>query len=106
MENSEILKMVEDSFYNRLFIIYFVVRNNDSTMQAVLKHISKGERGQVLNSSKGKIDEEIPDPSFLADPSHCMKVVAKHIFSIVNKIRAQRCGCTKADALRLKKYWM
>ena len=34
-----------------------------------------------------------------------MKVVAKHIFSIVNKSRAQRCGCTKADALQLKKDW-
>ena len=31
--------------------------------------------------------------------------VAKHIFSIVNKRRAQRCGWTKADALQLKKDW-
>ena len=34
-----------------------------------------------------------------------MKVVAKPRFSIVNKIRDQRCGCTKADALHLKKDW-
>ena len=34
-----------------------------------------------------------------------MKVTAKHIFSIVNESRAQRCGCTKADALRIKKDW-
>ena len=58
-----------------------------------------------MNSSKGKPDEETPDPSFLADPYHCVKVVYKHIFFIVNKIRAQGCGCTKADALQLKKYW-
>ena len=58
-----------------------------------------------MKSSKGKLDEEILDPSFLADPSHIVKVVAKHIFSIVKEIRAQRCGCTKADALRIKKYW-
>ena len=64
-----------------------------------------GFRGQVLKSSKGKIDEEIPEPSLLADPSHCVKVVAKHIFSIVNKSMARRYGCTKADALRLNKYW-
>ena len=34
-----------------------------------------------------------------------MKVIAKHIFSIINKSRAQRCGCNKADALPLKKDW-
>ena len=53
-------------------------------MRDVLKHPSKGARGKVLNSCKGNLDEEIPDPSFLADPFHCVKVVAKHIFSVVN----------------------
>ena len=33
-----------------------------------------------------------------------MKIVAKHIFSIVNESRAQQCGCTKAYALQIKKY--
>ena len=58
-----------------------------------------------MKSSKGKLDEEIPEPSFLADPFHCVKVVAKHIFSIANKSKAQRCGYTKADALQIKKDW-
>ena len=44
-------------------------------------------------------------PYFLADPYHRVKVVDKHIFSIVNDGKAQQCGCTKADDLRLKKYW-
>ena len=34
-----------------------------------------------------------------------MQVVAKHIISIVKESRDLLCGCTKADALRLKKYW-
>ena len=42
MEASAILKMVEDSFYNRFFIIDVIVSNDDSTMQAVLNHPSKG----------------------------------------------------------------
>ena len=105
MEASAILKMVEDAFYNRIFIIDFIVSDDGSTMRAVLKHQSKGARGQFLKSSKGKLHTEIPEPSFLADPSHCVKVVAKHIFSIVNESRDLRCGCTKADALRLKTYW-
>ena len=53
VEASAILKMVEDAFYNRFFIIDVIVSDNDSTMRAVLKHPSKGARGQVLKSSKG-----------------------------------------------------
>ena len=105
MEASAILKVVEDALYNRAFVVGVIVSDDNSIMQSVLKHHLIGVRGQVLKTSKGKLDEEIPEPSFLADPSHHVKVVAKHIFSIVNKIRAQRCGCTKADALGIKKYW-
>ena len=105
MEAYTNLKMAEDAFYNCFLIIDVVIRNNGSTMRAVLNHASKGARGQVLNSPKGKLDEETPEPSFLADPYDCMKVVSQHIFSIVNKSKAQRCGFTKADALQLKKYW-
>ena len=99
MEDSAILKMVEDAFYNRFFIIDVIVSDDNSTIRAVLNHILIGVRGKVLKTSKGKLDEEIPEPSFPADPSHRVKVVAKQIFSIVNESRAQRCGCTKSDAL-------
>ena len=97
--------MVEDAFYNQFFIIDVIVINDESTMQAVLKHPSICVRGQVLKTPKGKRDEGIPEPSFLADPSHHVNVVAKHIFSVVNERRAHQCGCTKADALRIKKDW-
>ena len=89
--------MLEDAFYNNLFIIDAIVSDNDRTMQDVLKHPYIGVQGQYLKESKGKLDEEIPDTSFLADPSHRVEVVAKQIFSIVNKSRTQRCGCTKVD---------
>ena len=85
MEASYILKMLESAFYDHFFIIDFIVRNYDSTMQAVPKHPSIGVRGQVMKSSKGKLDEELSYPSFLADPSYRVKVVAKHIFSTVKK---------------------
>ena len=80
-------------------IIDVIVSNNESTLRSVLKHPYKGAQGQVLKSSKVKINEEISDPSFLADPSHCVKFVTKHIFYIVNKRSAQRCCCNKADAI-------
>ena len=105
MEAGAILKMVEDAFRHHCFIIYSIVRDDDSTMQDVLKHPSIGVRGQLMKSSKGKLDKEIPVPSFLADPSHCVKVVPTHIFSIINYGKAQQWGCTKADALRINKDW-
>ena len=97
--------MVEDALYNHFFIIDVIIADNESKMQDVLKHPSKGAQGKFLKSLKIKLDEEIPEPSFLAYPSYRVKVVAKHIFSIVNEIKAQRCGCTKADNLQLKKDW-
>ena len=68
MEASAILKMVEDAYYNYFFIINGIVRDNNSTMRAVLKHPIVGVRGQVLKTLKGKLDVQIPEPSFLTDP--------------------------------------
>ena len=105
MEASAIQEMVDDAFHNIFFIVDVIVSDDDSKMRAVLKHPLIGVRGQVLKTSKRKLDEEIPEPSFLADPSHRVKVVAKHIFYIINKSRAQQCECTKADSFRINKYW-
>ena len=88
MEASAIYMMVEDACYNRFIIIDVIVRDDESTIKAVLNHPSIGVRGQVHKSSKGKLDQEIPNPSFLADHSHRVKVVAKHIFSVVNESRS------------------
>ena len=54
---------------------------------------------------QGKLDGEILVPYFLADPSHCMKVVAKCIFSILNDGKDQKYGYTKEYSIRLKKDW-
>ena len=48
MEASAILKMVEDDFYNRFFIIDVIVSNDDSTMRVVLKYPFKVARGQFF----------------------------------------------------------
>ena len=97
--------MVAYAFHHSCFIIDFIAIDNDSTIQDMLKHPSRGDGGQVMKLSKGKFDEEIPVPSLLADLSHRVKVVAKHIFSIAGDGKACRCGCTKIDSLRLKKCW-
>ena len=58
-----------------------------------------------MKSSKVKLDEETPVPSFFAYSSHHVNVFAKNILSIVNDGKAQKYGCTKADDLRLNKHW-
>ena len=42
MEASAILKIVEDAFYNRFFIVDAIVSDDDSKIKAVLKHPSEG----------------------------------------------------------------
>ena len=64
-------------------------------MGAVLKNPSKGARGQVMKSSKGKLDDEIPDPPFLADPYHRVKAVDKHIFPSSTKVGISNVGASK-----------
>ena len=92
MEASAILKMVEDAFLNRFFIIDVIVSDDDRTMRAVLKHPSTGVRGQVLKTYKGKLDEEILEPSFLDYTSHCVRVFAKHIFLLSTKVGISNVG--------------
>ena len=70
MEASAIMKMVEDVFYNRFFIIDAIFSDDDITMRAVLKNASKVAQCRV------QLDEDIPEPSFLENTSHCVKVVA------------------------------
>ena len=95
MEVSAILKVVEDALYNCLFIIDVIVSDNGSTMRAVLKHPSKGDRVQVINSSKVNLHEDIPEPSVLADPSHRVKVVANAYSPLSRKLGICDAGAPK-----------
>ena len=105
MYDDEMMKMVEYAFCHCCFIIDIVVSDNDITIRAVTKNISRGARGKVLKSSKGKLDEKIPVPSLLADLYHSVKVFATSPPTVVNDDKTLRCGCTRADSIRLNKYW-
>ena len=65
MEAAVILKMVEDEFCYRCFIFDVVLSYYGSTVRALLDNPSMGAWGQALNSSKGKLDDNIPVPYFL-----------------------------------------
>ena len=62
MEASAILKMIEDAFYNRSFIVDIIVSDDDSKMRDVLKFPLIGVRGKFLKTSKGKLEEETTEP--------------------------------------------
>ena len=105
MEASAIMKMVEDAFYNLLFIIDVIVRDDDITMWAVLKYQSKVSRGQVMNSSKGNLMRKSQSHHSLKIPLTPWRFLLSKYISVINESRAKQCGCTKADALWLMKYW-
>ena len=62
---------------------------DDRTMLDVLNHPSIFDLDQVLESSKGKLDEKVSVPYFLAYPSHNVKDVSNHGFYIVNYGKSQ-----------------
>ena len=72
-----------------------LVSDDDFTMRMLLKHKD--------NHPKGKLSCMIPQPTFLADPSHRIKVMAKPFFLMVTKTKDPR-KCKTIDALRIKKY--
>ena len=95
--------MLEYAFHNYYFIIDVIIRDGDIKIQAVIEHPERGARGQVLNSYKGKLDEEITMPYRIEDPYNQVKVVTKYLFSIFHYENVQQFGCTNADPFWIKK---
>ena len=54
--------------------VEFIVSDDDSTMRAHLTHL-----GVVKN---GKLPLDVPQPMFLCDPSHRIKVMVKELFGL------------------------
>ena len=74
-----------------------LVTDDDSSIRAILSHPSKGKQ-------KGQLSEHIPQPRFLADPSHRARVVDSKIFALA-RLRTELSPCEKIDAYRFKKYY-
>ena len=87
MEASAILKMVEDAFYNCLFIIDVTISDVDRTMRAVIKHPSKGAQSQVLKSSKVKLHQYSFRSSLRMLPQCYWGSVCRYSLVLVNSRR-------------------
>ena len=70
-----------------------IVTDDDTTMRSNIKH--KGD--------KAKLPINVPEPIFLADPTHRIKVMVRKIFGKAVKSKDPQKIKT-IDALRLKKY--
>ena len=77
------------------FVLSTIVSDNDSTMRAHLQYPHIGDK-------KGKLPLWIYSPEFLADPSHCKKVVAKHFYTLATA-PVSTSRVTNDPAKRMKK---
>ena len=83
MESKLALSMVTDicKGTNGAANVGKLVTDNVSTMRANIKHKS--------NNNKDKLDENIPEPIFLADPGHRVKVMVKNFLQGLVKTKTQ-----------------
>ena len=88
----DLIVAVHDKMDSRVYCETLVL-DDDSTMRSHLQHSENG----------GKLDNSIPQPDFLADPSHRIKVMAAPIFKLVKDTKNPH-ECKKIDAMRVKKY--
>ena len=97
MESSLALDLISDTYrkFGGNVFIEKVVSDDDSTMRSHCKNEKNG----------GKLVDTIPEPEFLADPSHRIKVMVKPIFKLCPSPPVKDPGrCKTIDCLRLKKY--
>ena len=85
------INLYQDS--NKNIVLEAVVENDDSSSRDLLTHNA--------NNPKGRLLEEMPQPEWIADPSHRTKVVAKPIF-LLSTLPMGSSTCTKVDAIRFK----
>ena len=87
-------RLLQDN--DKKVVLKAIVADDDSSMRALLRH--------PHNNPKGKLPLEMPEPEWLADPSHRTKVVAKAFYALAYLPKSQST-CTKVDAMRLKRYF-
>ena len=76
--------------------VEFIVLDDNSTMHAHLKNVG--------THTGGKLPLDVSQPTFLCDPSHCVKVMVKEIFKLA--LASKKSECENIGALRLKNTWV
>ena len=95
MEAGVALEMVTNLWkdYNGRLFIEYLVSDDDSSMRSHLRNVE----------NDGKLPIDIPEPIFLADPSHRIKTMCTPIYKMITSTKDPK-KCKKIDFLRVKKY--
>ena len=95
MESQLALKMSHNLFEKALGKAHVskMVTDDDATTRSLLSHKHK----------KGKLCNDVPAITFLADPGYRCKVMVKSIFGNVSETKSSQ-NIRKVDAMRIKKY--
>jgi len=120
MEADAALVLTTKMYEEHGLVINKVVADDDSSMKAVVCHSyaakekrpdlfpgykwPRTSKGNQKNKDGGLLPLHIPEPGWLADPTHRTKVVAKRFFEIQKKGKGYST-ITKADCLHMKKYY-
>ena len=120
MESDAILRMCIKAPDN-VYYIGTIISDDDKHMRAHLKHAATSNKGKLTVSNKLFYlfhittltiylfiiyvhKDNIPEPQFLADPSHRIKVIGKHFYALAAKPMSQS-KVKNEHAKRMKKYW-
>ena len=82
---------------NGTITIGHIIADDDSSMRSLLKHPTMYHR-------KGALPEDLPEPEWLADPTHRTKVMAKPFYALAG-LGKNESECTNVDATRIKIWW-
>jgi hypothetical protein len=122
MEPLSCLRMLEDVYNTQHACISLVVTDDDSSTEANCKHSwqacidsddhpmeeSDWPRSGTNNTKKkdyGKLPIHIPEPKFVADPGHRIKIITKALFKMMKHHGKKNCSCTDVDCYRVKRYF-
>ena len=99
MEADAALAAYEDlhRMSNGTVTIGHIIADDDSSMRSLLKH-------PTMHHRKGALPEDLPEPEWLADPTHRTKVMAKPFFGLA-ALGKNESECTNVDAIRIKIWW-
>ena len=77
MEADSCLQLTEEIYekWGGKVYVSHIVSDDDSTMKALLKH-------NTPLTKKGKLRADVPQPEWLADPTHRCKVLSKGIYAL------------------------
>ena len=93
-----LVKELDTKSKSKLYVESFVT-DDDTSIRAMLSHYNNDS-----GKRKGKLPDHIPEPKWLADPSHRTRVVARAIFALV-KLKLKKSDCRSIDAHRFKRYF-